>query len=345
MNHFILKRRPNNFNQRENNKAIDYPIRLIFNDLSDRLTHKDIIKILLFSILLLSIDISKAIMNKIYEKSEEFITFEYYYCFQLFFLFIFSIIFYHKKFYKHQYFSIIALLISHLALLSIQYKSFKVETLYYSLFQIVVSIFDSIFIIYIKELMEYKFLSPYRTLYIFGIINFILLLIIYFIVSFIKCNYYFCYLNFNNNNYFDNIFSVFDKLDINIILLMLFSSILFGLLSLFNYIIINNYTVCHLSLFTQNGNIITLFNMNNKKNGLNDSIFIYAVNLIINVLELIFILILVEIIQLNCCGLNKNTKKNIMKREAEDRALINDEINNSIEEIIDNSDKNEGMNN
>ena len=58
------------------------------------------------------------------------------------------------------------------------------------LLEIFVSFLESLFIIYSKGLMEFKFFSPYKATYIFGLINSLLLLIIYIIVLIIpyKCN-------------------------------------------------------------------------------------------------------------------------------------------------------------
>ena len=123
--------------------------------------------------------------------------------------------------------------------------------------------------------MEYKYFSPYKVTYIFGFINSILLVAIYFIVSYIPCNcnyslicdakdnIYFseyikiCNLLYKDNKYyFDNIYSAFNFVEPNnimikiiIIILIIFYSILLGAFSLLINIVINNYTVLHIFLF------------------------------------------------------------------------------------------------
>ena len=44
--------------------------------------------------------------------------------------------------------------------------------------------------------------------------------------------------------------------------------------------------------------------------------------IIVGILILIFAFIYAEIIELNCCGLNKNTRRNILKRELEEKKDI-----------------------
>ena len=73
-------------NNKEKKMEKSSVIKLIFNDYSDRLTNKDLINIILFSFLLLFIDISKEILRKDYI----LIAFGNYSIYQLFFLFLLS---------------------------------------------------------------------------------------------------------------------------------------------------------------------------------------------------------------------------------------------------------------
>ena len=152
-------------------------------------------------------------MIKIYKKEDDIILFGHYYSNLLFFLFLFPILFFHIKFYKHQYFSISVIIIMELGYYLLQYKYFIEKTLYFSLFQIIVSSLESLFNIYIKGLMEFKYFSPYRVMNTFGLIILFLLLIIYFIVSYKLCNNYLCNLDYENKKYIDNIYSIFEQLN------------------------------------------------------------------------------------------------------------------------------------
>ena len=185
MNKCILDNISNN-NRRHNTRISYVPIKYIFNNKPEKLIKKDFIHIFCFSILLLFVDFSKSIITVIYEKSKDIIFIDFFSSL-LFSLFILSIC--KVKYYKHQYFAIIIILIMKIIPFIVQYNSLNINTLYLLLFQIFVSFLDSLLLMYIKALMHFKyFFSPYRTLYIFGIINSILLLIIYFIISYIQCN-------------------------------------------------------------------------------------------------------------------------------------------------------------
>ena len=146
-------------NERKNNKEKKMEkasvIKLIFNHYSDRLTNKDLINIILFSFLLLFIDISKEILRRNYF----LIAFGNYSIYQLFFLFILSKKFYQIKFYMHQYFSIIVILILQVILFIFLFNliSYNIKFLYIFIYlplQIFVAFLESFFIIYIKGLME-----------------------------------------------------------------------------------------------------------------------------------------------------------------------------------------------
>ena len=68
------------------------------------------------------------------------------------------------------------------------------------------SILYAIYYLYIKGLMKYKFISPYKCNYMIGIINVPIIILMYFIISFTPLG------NTNNNYYYDNIFLLFKNL-------------------------------------------------------------------------------------------------------------------------------------
>ena len=64
----------------------------------------------------------------------------------------------------------------------------------------------------------------------------------------------------------------------------------------------------------------------------NKKIFNYIsliIVILIFILEFLIVLVFLEYIELNCVGLNQNTKRNILKREKEESAILNDENNNN----------------
>ena len=208
--------------------------------------------------------------------------------------------------------------------------------------------------------MEYKYFSPYKATYIFGFINSILLLTIYFIVSNIPCNCYYslicdseeknylnkriniCNLLYNERHYFDNIYSSFNLGDeiIPKIVFVFFYSILLGAFSLLINIVINNFTVLHIFLFELNKDYfqsilmysIIYFYFEKQLGKKHTTNFIYIsifIIILIFILEIFIVLVFLEYIEFNCCDLNKNTKRNILKREKEESAKLNNEINDN----------------
>ena len=309
-------------NKKQNTRISPVAIKYIFNEQTEKVTKKDLIHIFCFSLLLLLVDFLKLIMTVIYDKSSDIIFIDFFSSL-LFSLFILSIC--KVKYYKHQYFAIIIILIIKIIPFIAQYNSLNINTLYLLLFQIFVSFLDSLLLMYIKALMHFKyFFSPYRTLYIFGIINSILLLIIYFIISFIPCpNNYICNVNYKGETYFDNIFSAFnfdDHIIIEIIGYFLIS-ILAGIYNLLIIITINKYTVCHSLILVGNQEILNLVTLVLKYKIDKIDIIYYVYYFILIFGYLVFL----EFIELNCFGLNENTKRNIKKRSNEDSPMLNDE--------------------
>ena len=201
-------------------------------------------------------------------------------------------------------------------------------------FQIIIGLFEAIIFTYSKYLMEIKFFSPYKATYIFGFINGIITLILLIIIS------YFSVGNFGlvgyKYSYFDNYCFIFDNFNTGQIILIFFSTIFLGISRLIFNITINYFTVCHLFLLFP----IIEFSTNIKQEILNkfEIIPLLIIN-ICDVLEFIFFLVFLEIIELNCFGLNKFTKKNIKKRAEEDIDLLflNGNMRNDTEIIENNS--------
>ena len=89
--------------------------------------------------------------------------------------------------------------------------------------------------------MKYKYITPYKACYFFGLINLLIITIILIISSFIPCNSELCKVEYNNKNYFGNIIPIFT---IEGLILFLITIMKTSLL-LMNYIIVNKFTVFH----------------------------------------------------------------------------------------------------
>ena len=112
-------------------------ITYIFNDLSNKITRKDIIYICFISILFLIIDIFKATISsiKIGDNTNKSIFSEEYYFLELFFLFVLSHFSFKTNYYKHQYLSIIIILIAGLIRYLVKLK-YEIEEIYFLFSQI-----------------------------------------------------------------------------------------------------------------------------------------------------------------------------------------------------------------
>ena len=305
--------------------AIEY----IFNDLSAKITNKDIILIIISSILLLIADYIKVLIqirNK--EQINQLVLNEQYNFMILLLLVILSYLFYKNKCYRHQICSVIIIIIlgifRYILKLIGYYKKYnKYPNLFLDLFlQNIVAIIESIIIIYTKGLMELKFFSPYKICYINGVINTIIILILLIIFTFIKSegsNWFFS-LKYKEKYYLDNIYSIIDNYGYKLIFLFL-SSIFYGCLKLALNCVINSFTVCHTFFLLQNKELATILFKEEELNNLTIMI------LISYFIEYFVILVFLEIIELKFCDLDKNTRRNIKERGE-------DETNKSIENLV-----------
>ena len=178
---------------------------------------------------------------------------------------------------------------------------------------------------YFKIFMEKYYFSPFKICYLVGIINSPIILIVYFIFSYLPCEKsHFCYIKYNNKYYFDNFYSYFTNNKISKIFLNLFYNIFDSLYGFIFNITIQSYPFCY-TFFPEKINefiydLIEIFK--NKRNIKGNSFLI-----IIYIFELLSILMLMEIIELKFCGLNKYFKRNIYKRallEMSDNPDINE---------------------
>jgi hypothetical protein len=243
-------------------------------------------------------------------------------------LFLISKYIFKMNYYKHQYYSIIFIIF--FGLLKYIVKLFSEgniknkykEVLSILLLQIIQAFVDSYIIGNAKILMESKYLSPYFICSIFGLINGLITIISYFIVTYVPCNNNFCDLIYNNVYYFDNIYSVFDNIYPIEIFLIIYTIFQSGIFQILSYIIINDFTICHIFLFYQvlelADSFIEIFN-----NGIN--FFVIYLLIISGIFEIFIVLIFLEIIELRFCGLNYNTKRNI-----KERALIESNLSNEM---------------
>jgi len=165
--------------------------------------------------------------------------------------------------------------------------------------------------------MEFKYFSPFQCCYLFGIVNTPIILIIYFIVSYIPChNKFLC----GEKKNFDNIYSLFGNFNFKELIFLSLECIFEGIWHLLINMIINKFSLYHILIPFH----ITFCAMNLLEMPTTATEII--INVIYLILETIFFLIFLEIIELNFCNLNYNLKRKIEERAINEKVYnVNDE--------------------
>lgn len=312
-----IKRLLSIFKKEKENNNKSLAIEYIFNDYSDQIGFKDIIFIFSGAILLLIVDYIKIIIQiKNQEIGDQLILNEQYNFVILICIIIFAYLFYKMKFYKHQIYSVLIIILlgigRYLIKMDFYYGFFEAVKLIIDLvLQVFAAIFESIVIIYSKGLMEFKFLSPYKVSYIFGLINSMIILIFLLVFSFIKKTgkTWFFSLYYDGYYYLDHLKSIKDYG--YLLIPLFFASIFYGTLKLLLNYTISRFTVCHTFLLLQNKEITSniFIEMIAKKK------YIFGILIIIShIIEFLVTLVFLEIIELRCCGLDNDLQRNIKDR-------------------------------
>ena len=187
---------------------------------------------------------------------------------------------------------------------------------------------DSYIYIKIKKMIDLKFVSLTKILFIYGIFGSIFTLLISIITTFISCGKknekvydifdYICKAVDNDDNRFIESFKIyFDENVLKDLVISLFNAITNGFYILFLFKIIQNLTPVHksftlpLTFFFQK--IILTYKINNDE-PMKYIIQNFFLDLFSDFTDIISFLIYLEIIELNFCDLNTNLRKIIIKR-------------------------------
>jgi hypothetical protein len=230
------------------------------------------------------------------------------------------------KLYKHHYLSVGITIIIGIAdnFASGFLAKNKIKQNYkgYIIYFLVESTFNSLYVFY-KFIMVNKFIKSYVILFFQGLIE----LVLGIITLVITTKY------FKN---FDNFFSYIEDLNKSEIFyffgLMLANFVAY----LTIYIIIDIFTPFHIFLLTILSDIIVLIargSFNFSEEFLSSIMYIFFV-----IITIFMVLVFIEIIQLNFCGLSTMTKKNIEERARLDSMLNDDDDNGKNDCIIKNND-------
>jgi len=291
------------------NKIID----LIFSESKNTFEKKDII-FFIFMCLINLIDDFLIIFIKII-KEEGFIVFnEEYNSIEFFFLFIISIFIFKMEYYKHQYYSIILIVLFEILRYVTKIFIDNNLSLYVFLLQALRALCDCIFFGYIKALIRYKYFSAYKCCYVYGFVNTPIIIVLYLIVSHIsfKEPNLLCSLKYNELYYFDNFYSIFKNINFTQIATFFLYTICNGIYQLLINVTIGEFTTCHLFIPCQLAQFVININ-----DSYSDWKFL-SIFIISGVFEIIFTFIFLELIVLNFLGLNKNIKSNIIERAKKD---------------------------
>ena len=294
----------------------------IFNPNSINFTIKEYIYLVLVGFIKLILDIITISYKYTIDKDENLLdSLLYSFQFELIFLFILAKFICKLKFYKHQYLSIIILTIIELVKFIIRHINNDIEHFFYDfLFHLVISFLKALITLYIKGLMDYKYLSAYIVTFIFGIMDFSLVLIAYIIASFIPCDEEYCESKYNETYYYAHIFEIFRVSQIFIFFINLFKAIILA----FNYVIIHDFSVCHSFLLLH---ISQILEINVFIKGVDSIIYIIFVIIFVYGLSTFLILLFLEIIEINICGISYDTKKNIENRASIEMFISENELN------------------
>ena len=326
----------------DNNNSIEY---IYYKPYEEYLSLKDILKFFFISLILLFADLIESIEEKIDDKdtinensngnnnsqnnkkySDNFIFIE--------FLIFFIVSKFRKEevYYKHQNISFFILILLE-AVKNIYF--FKKKLCSFSIIEMILnaiySILYAIYFLYIKGFMKYKFISPAKCNFLIGIINTPIIILIYFIISFTPLG------KDNNEYYYDNIFKFFNdlgKIEAKSLIILILLPFVYGILHYTLIKIIYDYTIFHMYIPFMIENFIENIIQNFGKL---ENIFLISSFFV----ELIIILVFLEIIEINCCGLNKNLKRNIELRGTIDSSLAieNDDDDDDDDKIDERNDK------
>ena len=213
--------------------------------------------------------------------------------FDILFICMFSHVILKSKLYKHQYLCLMIIVILGIIINIDLY--FYQNKLKIDIIEVVIKYFSevifSLCLVLNKFTIEKKFASPYEICFFQGVINLFLYII--------------CLIIFNDLDDFFSYWNEINNIEIYLFLILMFIQFIFNL---FIFITLKYFTVCHILI------IIVIAELEPFCRDLVNNNF-NSIIIIIEFICLLFILLIFnEIIEINCCGLQKNTKKNIIKR-------------------------------
>ena len=243
--------------------------------------------------------------------SQKFLTFFYkslflenFWIFDSFLLMLFSFLILKTKIYAHHLISLIMIIIIGIILIAINYYD-KEVTIMKVIITLLTEIFYCLENVLCKLAMDVKFSSPYEVCMhvgLFELIIFTILLIIFSNCSITSNDQ----MNHLNNEYIDDFITYIKKINLGELLIFFLCMFMRGIIILFGFITVDYFTPAHIVLILIIGEFSAFF--------IETYDWKLYLKLFFFITLVFFILIFVEILELNIFGLQKNTKKNIIYR-------------------------------
>ena len=233
--------------------------------------------------------------------------------FNIVFLNIFTFMVCKIQIYKHQYFSSGIIILLGIILNIINLRNMKLSDLPILLLSMFIEIIYSLCIVLAKYGMDYRFCSPFEITFYEGFFALIMNILILIIVNNIplpkdfKYNKLLKISEYEGKKYLDHFQSYLDEIDFTEVLLFIVTLAGRVLFNLFSHLTIKHFTSTHVVFLLIMGEFQLSYG--DKKP--------WEVGVTISVFLIIFFMLLIfcEIIEINLCGLEKNTRKNILERE------------------------------
>ena len=242
---------------------------------------------------------------------------------------LFSHLILKEEIYKHHYLSITTIVILGIILDLVNFYG-KIKFDFISIIiYIMRDIIFSLNVVLKKYILEFLFCSVYEVLFYEGIFRLIAYIIVLSIYTNMP-NLNRCDVKYNNLCYIDNFFSYYDSLNWKEILIFIFVMTYYIFYFLFSLLTIKQFNAFYyIIILLSVEKIIYNFDIETWKICLNLIIFIFVI---------FMTLVFLEIIELNCFGLQNNTKRNI-----NNRAKLDGKIKIDLETINNDKDKDKDL--
>ena len=244
--------------------------------------------------------------------------------FEILFMSLFSRLILKVNLYKHQYFSMIIIIVLGLLMNIIHYFNFSESQKKFEFLGVILKlvsiICSSLNEVIVKYNMEKTYCSPYEICIWLGFLELIFYVIILVIFNLFQ-------LKIAGVQYPDNFYELFDNYDINDFIICFALLIVDACYNIAIYVTLDYFTPFHIM-------IVDILNQLYSYTTIGGNIIIRILgSLIVSLIGFMF-LVFVEIIELNLCKLSYNTKKNIETRAIRDSFVGEDYVRTSRKEIL-----------